>query len=49
MLQETKMPKMENFLAQQFWGNTEVIWSAKNAVGRLGGMLLLWNPVLFEA
>ncbi|XP_058768344.1 uncharacterized protein LOC131642077 [Vicia villosa] len=40
---------MNNSLAQSYWGNGEVMWSAKNSIGMSGGMLLLWNPAIIEA
>lgn len=47
MLQETKIQRMKNSVAQAFWESSEVTWSAKNNVGKSGGMILLWNSILF--
>ncbi|KAI5401340.1 hypothetical protein KIW84_065985 [Lathyrus oleraceus] len=39
---------MEDSFDHSLWGNKDVQRSSKNSIGRSGGMILLWNPNLFN-
>jgi exonuclease III len=42
-LQETKKVAYEDYTLHGLWGHKEVGWVAQEAVGRSGGMLIMWN------
>lgn len=48
LLQETKLQNMEDLAIYFLWGNKEVNWMTKRALGKFGGMILMWKPSLFE-
>jgi hypothetical protein len=42
-LQETKKVAYEDYMLHGLWGHQEVGWVVQEAVGRSGGMLIMWN------
>ncbi|XP_058741524.1 uncharacterized protein LOC131613903 [Vicia villosa] len=42
-IQETKLKRMESFVAKSFWGAKECEWPSKDSEGASGGMLTIWN------
>ncbi|XP_071687377.1 uncharacterized protein [Rutidosis leptorrhynchoides] len=46
-IQETKLTKMDLFIARAFWGNNSFDVACSVARGRSGGLLTLWDPSSF--
>ncbi|CAM8897571.1 unnamed protein product [Rhodiola kirilowii] len=46
-LQETKLGKMEGKTVSLLWGKEHVQWSSVEAVGRSGGLIIMWSPEFF--
>lgn len=42
-IQETKQSAFSDILASSFWGGRDVEWTAKNADGATGGLVILWR------
>ncbi|CAK8571209.1 unnamed protein product [Lathyrus sativus] len=48
MIQETKQVEISGKFVHSIWGNREVNWSFKSAIGSAGEMLLCWNSQSLE-
>ncbi|XP_071740736.1 uncharacterized protein [Rutidosis leptorrhynchoides] len=46
-IQETKLTKLDSFIARAFWGNNSFDVACSCARGRSGGLLTLWDPSRF--
>lgn len=46
-IQETKIQKMIETVVNQIWGFDECCWSVNEAVGRSGGILIIWRKETF--
>ncbi|KAL8543823.1 hypothetical protein ACS0TY_004393 [Phlomoides rotata] len=49
LIQKTKKEEVDEILCKTIWGSGRVGWAYKGFVGRLGGILSLWNSDLFVA
>ncbi|XP_071741347.1 uncharacterized protein [Rutidosis leptorrhynchoides] len=47
-IQETKCGTVNNFWISSLWGNNTVGCVQKNSVGNSGGLIIMWNPSIFE-
>lgn len=47
-LQETKMEGVDRSVCSMLWEGDEFEWASKDAVGRSGGLIVLWNRECFE-
>ncbi|KAL8510739.1 hypothetical protein ACS0TY_017524 [Phlomoides rotata] len=47
-LQETKTEHMENKVGNELWPNKEFDWTWKEADGRAGGLISIWNKNVFS-
>ncbi|XP_071712470.1 uncharacterized protein [Rutidosis leptorrhynchoides] len=46
-IQETKLTKLDVFIARSFWGNNSFEVASSCARGRSGGLLTFWDPLSF--
>ncbi|XXG85714.1 hypothetical protein AAC387_Pa11g0748 [Persea americana] len=44
MFQETKLKETSDLTVKKIWGRRQVNWVAPDAVGALGGLLVMWDP-----
>lgn len=44
MFQETKLKETTDLTVKKIWGRRQVNWVAHDAVGALGGLLVMWDP-----
>ncbi|XP_022032792.1 uncharacterized protein LOC110933899 [Helianthus annuus] len=49
LIQETKKDDISRVSISNFWGNKEFNMEFASSVGMSGGLLCIWDPVLFEA
>ncbi|XP_071689767.1 uncharacterized protein [Rutidosis leptorrhynchoides] len=47
-LQETKRNLVDDSWVESIWGSSEFQYIQKPKVGKAGGMLLIWDPLVFE-
>ncbi|XVF31078.1 hypothetical protein REPUB_Repub16aG0114500 [Reevesia pubescens] len=47
-LQETKLVSVDAKLCSKLWDSKSFDWVAKNSDGRSGGLLCIWNSLVFE-
>ncbi|KAL4573741.1 hypothetical protein LXL04_020558 [Taraxacum kok-saghyz] len=47
-LQETRMAVLDLFQIRSFWGNSNFDYAYSNATGRSGGIISVWDPLIFE-
>lgn len=47
-IQESKLEKCDDFICRSIWGRGNFEWMARDAVGRSGGILSIWNSDLFS-
>lgn len=48
MIQETKLPILQEFVVKSFWSNNGIGFSFSNSMGRSGGLLILWKEEILE-
>lgn len=46
-IQETKIEKIESWMCRAIWGNNNFDWAYKESADLSGGMLIIWNDLLF--
>lgn len=46
-IQETKLDSLDESVCRQVWGEGNFDWAARDAVGRAGGILCIWNSDKF--
>ena len=47
-LQETKLTRLDIVLVRNLWGNTYFDYACSSAQGRSGGILCMWNNLVFK-
>lgn len=48
LLQETTITSMDEAKGRSFWSSPKVGFSFTNSMGRSGGLLTIWNPLIVE-
>ncbi|KAL8530707.1 hypothetical protein ACS0TY_007661 [Phlomoides rotata] len=47
-IQETKLEKLESRIGYEIWPGNDFDWAWRDAEGRSGGLISIWNRKLFE-
>jgi hypothetical protein len=47
-LQETKLTRLDIVMVSNLWGNTYFDYACSSAQGRSGGILCMWNNLVFK-
>ncbi|KAL8493332.1 hypothetical protein ACS0TY_024521 [Phlomoides rotata] len=47
-IQETKMEKTESWIGRELWGRSNYDWVYRDAEGRSGGLISIWNSGVFS-
>lgn len=47
-VQETKLDSFSDVIGRNVWGGNNCDWAVRNAEGRAGGILSIWNSDLFS-